>query len=75
MPLYFKDIEKDPTLLENLGKKVRHQKCYVCKVKLQETVTGKRKIKGRYACSDCYYDKLGELIESHPIVSAGIHRG
>ena len=73
MPIYLKDLAKNPRLLSDL--RTEHQRCCKCEVKLQETVTGKRPTPDGPACSDCYYDGLGEEIEQHPLGSAGIRRG
>ena len=32
-------------------------------------------VKGGIACSDHYYERLGEHIEKHPIHTPGVHRG
>jgi hypothetical protein len=73
MAIYLKDLVKNPRLLSELRSK--QECCCYCQTPLQETLTGKRKAPDGYACSDCYYDKLGEEIEQHPIASAGIRRG
>ena len=54
---------------------LKKQECVYCGVPLQETITGKRHTDSGDACSDCYYAELGKIIENHPIVSPGIHRG
>jgi hypothetical protein len=51
------------------------QKCPYCDVVLQETITGKRPTPKGFACSDCYYEQLGEGVERHPIVTARVRRG
>ena len=51
------------------------QHCCYCDVLLQETITGKRPTPNGEACSDCYYEKLGEGVEQHPIVSGRVRRG
>lgn len=38
-----------------------------CGVVLQEAITGYREFGGKPHCSDDYYDKLGELVEKHPL--------
>ena len=48
---------------------------HYCGVLLQETITGKRREGDHEVCSDCYYERLGQLIEEHPIVGARVHRG
>lgn len=73
MAIYLKDLDENPRLLEQLR---QHQpQCPYCGVVLQETITGKRRTPDGEACSDCYYDKLGEAIERYPISSGGIRRG
>ena len=49
--------------------------CYRCKQTLQESRTGNRATGYGAACSDCYYEEVGELIEKHPIASARAPRG
>ena len=73
MAIYLKDLGENPRLLEELCG--QQPKCVYCDVRLQETVTGKRRTPDGEACSDCYYDKLGSAIEQNPIRSAGIRRG
>ena len=41
--------------------------CPDCRQEIRETLTGCREIDGRFYCSDCYYTKLGEWIDTHPI--------
>jgi hypothetical protein len=72
MPIYLKDVVKDPGILM---RSVREQKCFHCQVPLQETLTGKRKTSDGFVCSDCYYDELGAEIERRPLGSAGVRRG
>ncbi len=38
-----------------------------CNRILSGTVTGREKGPNGHVCSDCYYDSLGEIVESHPI--------
>ncbi|MBI4027618.1 MAG: hypothetical protein HY360_21710 [Verrucomicrobia bacterium] len=73
MTIYLRDLLEKPELLEDLCSD--QQKCSGCGIMLQETITGKRQTPGGYACSDCYYEQLGEEIERRPIASAGIRRG
>lgn len=77
MTIYLEDLVKNPGLLDDL--RAQQTKagpcCCRCGVMLQETITGRRKTPDGDACSDCYYDSLGALVEEHPIVSAGIRRG
>jgi hypothetical protein len=72
MPIYLKDVVKDPAILMQ---SVREQRCCSCQVPLQETITGKRKTSEGFACSDCYYEELGEELEQRPLGSAGVRRG
>jgi hypothetical protein len=51
------------------------QRCPYCGVVLQETITGKRPTPKGEACSDCYYEQLGEAVEQNPIVSGRVGRG
>jgi len=62
MGIPLKDIAKDPTLLDRLGRS--KPVCVEC---------GSVEIYGG-ECQDCYYDALGKLVEEHPIPSAGIRR-
>lgn len=77
MTIYLKDLIKNPRLLDELreNQPKRGPCCCGCGILLQETITGRRPMPGGEGCSDCYYESLGELVESHPIVSAGIRRG
>ncbi|MGA2801900.1 MAG: hypothetical protein ABSE97_05965 [Verrucomicrobiota bacterium] len=49
--------------------------CAYCGIVLRESITGKRKVPKGQACSDCYYEQIGEGIEQHPIVSGKVRRG
>lgn len=42
-------------------------KCTKCDVPIQEFITGRKKIGDKLYCKSCYYEELGELIESSPI--------
>lgn len=43
--------------------------CDSCNVTLQESQTGCRHIADdKYLCSDCYFDSLGDALESQPIL-------
>ncbi len=44
-----------------------------CNRILSGTVTGREKGPNGSVCSDCYYDALGDLVESHPIGRATPH--
>lgn len=72
MPIYLKDVLKNPELLTSPS---HEQKCCSCGVVLQETITGKRQTSEGFACSDCYYEEMGNEIERHPIASGGVRRG
>lgn len=76
MAIYLKDLVKNPHLFDELREQHRHDGpcCCGCGVILQETITGRRKTPKGEACSDCYYESLGDLVEAHPIASAGIRR-
>jgi len=50
-------------------------RCVVCQVPLQETITGKHRTADGWHCSDHYYESVGELLESAPIVAGGTRRG
>jgi hypothetical protein len=71
MAITLNDLIENPGL--NLWDKASQETCCKCNTPLQETITGKRKIGDKFACSDCYYEELGEAIERHPI--AGFRRG
>jgi len=73
MAIYLKDLLKDRQLLKNL--RINQQKCVKCGGVLQESITGKRKVPGGSACSDCYYGDFDEELAQHPIGTAGIRRG
>jgi hypothetical protein len=68
-----KDLIEDRSKLATLGGDQQH--CCQCGVLLQETITGKRKTPDGEACSDCYYEQLGDLVEQHPVVSGRVRRG
>lgn len=72
MPILLSAIVEEPQILDDLRK--QHPKCCECGVALQETITGKRHTPEGEACSDCYYDLLGEEIERQPISGAGVRR-
>jgi hypothetical protein len=69
MAILLKDLMENPNLLVTEGPKCPH-----CGVLLQETITGKRMIGEEEVCSDCYYERLGDLVEQHPITSGRIPR-
>jgi len=51
------------------------QRCAVCKIPLQETVTGNRTVGDGHVCSDCYFDTLSDEIDQHPILMPRTPRG
>ncbi len=72
MPIYLADVLKNPDVLRHPA---TEHKCCTCGVPLQETITGKRKTSGGFACSDCYYELLGREVEERPLSSGGVRRG
>ena len=73
MGISLMDLIQDPKRLDLLRLSTRT--CPYCGVTLQETITGKRPTPEGFACSDCYYEQLGEGVEQHPIVTARVRRG
>jgi hypothetical protein len=73
MVLFLDQLDDNPGLLDELW--TESETCCKCGVVLQETITGKRQLGAGNACSDCFYGKLGDVIEQNPIASAGIRRG
>lgn len=63
MTVYLKDLFENPQIFGDLAR----ERCAICNVALQETLTGKRPTPTGPACSDCYYEKLGEELEKHPV--------
>ena len=50
--------------------------CADCAVPLMEAVTGNRRLgNGDHVCSDCYFERWGDEVESHPIFTPQILRG
>lgn len=49
--------------------------CCRCGGTLHESVTGNRFTGQGYMDSDCYFEALGELVESSPVRTARIRRG
>jgi len=43
------------------------EECGLCPTELHEIETGRRKYGEKLCCSDCYFEKFGELIDQHPI--------
>ena len=66
-------------LLEAYEKRQQARKgvcsCAECGRELRETITGNRRLDDKFVCSDCYYEKLGEMIEQNPIVGPRALRG
>jgi hypothetical protein len=57
-------------LIEGKNKKenkMAMDKCTKCNVSIQEFITGRKKIGDKLYCKSCYYEDLGDLIESSPI--------
>lgn len=71
MTIYLKDLIENPDLLDEL--RVESPKCE-CGGPLHEPGEKPYSKDGKEVCGGCYYEPLGELIENHPIVSAGIRR-
>ena len=73
MAIALTELIKNPKRVDEL---VQFQStCAYCGIPLQETITGNRKTPKGRACSDCYYEQIGEGIEQHPIVSGKVRRG
>lgn len=72
MAIKMTDVMKNPGLLDSLEQD--GDECVHCKVLLQETITGRRKTPDGDACSDCYFEKLGEFVASEPITSGGTRK-
>ena len=70
MTIFLKDLLENADIFSQLPR----EHCAVCKVELQETLTGKRHTPDGDACSDCYYEKLGEELEKFPLGAAGTRR-
>lgn len=73
MAILLTELIENPIRVDDL---VRAQStCAYCGIVLQEAITGNRKAPKGRACSDCYYDQIGEGVEQHPIVSGKVRRG
>jgi predicted RNA-binding Zn-ribbon protein involved in translation (DUF1610 family) len=48
--------------------------CPVCNVPIQETLTGCRPMGEQFYCSDCYFDKIGEWLDEHPLGVSHVQR-
>jgi hypothetical protein len=73
MAIALTELIEHPEKVDELVQAQEH--CAYCGVLLQETITGNRKTPRGRACSDCYYEQIGEGIEQHPIVSGKVRRG
>jgi len=73
MAIPLKQLIADRSIISRLG--ANPTRCCHCGVVLQTTITGREQTAAGEACSDCYYEKLGEAVESHPIVSGRVGRG
>ncbi len=73
MAITLKELIQNRDLLTRM--EAEQQRCPYCGVVLQETITGKRPTPKGEACSDCYYEQLGQAVEQHPIVSGRVGRG
>jgi len=73
MAIALKELIQNHNLLAEI--EGEQQRCCYCDVLLQETIAGKRQTPDGRACSDCYYEKLGEGVEENPIVSGRVRRG
>lgn len=73
MALTLKALIEHPEKVNAL--KLKSSTCSHCRIPLQETITGKRPTPKGPACSDCYYDQIGDGVEQHPPVSARVRRG
>jgi hypothetical protein len=49
--------------------------CANCHCLLQEMVSGRRKLDGKFVCSDCYFDALSDFVEEAPVQSPRVRRG
>jgi hypothetical protein len=73
MAITLTELIENPEKLEGLVP--AHERCVYCGVLLQETITGNRKAPSGRACSDCFFEHVGEGVESNPVVSGKIRRG
>jgi hypothetical protein len=65
MPITIQEFLNNPE--RRAGLYLRAEECKLCGVMLQETVTGKRAAPEGHVCSDCYYDRIGEELDTYPI--------
>lgn len=42
-------------------------KCTVCGTEIREFLTGRKEIDGKTYCRSCYYERVGRMVEEHPI--------
>ena len=49
--------------------------CTICHQPIQEHPEEAKTINSKPVCDDCYYEKLGELVEESPIVSGRCGHG
>jgi len=50
------------------------QSCALCRIPLQESLTGCRYTDKGYVCSDCYFQELSDELEQFPIFMPRVHR-
>jgi hypothetical protein len=50
-------------------------KCADCGILLQETITGNRRTRRGHVCSRCYFKRLGQELDKHPISALRVTRG
>jgi hypothetical protein len=48
--------------------------CVGCQIPLRSYVTGRNWTPEGDCCDDCYYERLGALVEEFPITTPSIHR-
>ena len=73
MAIPIEQIMQKPELLDELD--FPAQKCVVCGVEIQESLTGKRYTPDGCTCSGCFYKEMGDEIESRPIAVGRVRRG
>jgi hypothetical protein len=75
MGLLLRDIANNRSLLKLAPEK--QKPCFVCKIPLQETLTGKHHVGNGHdcMCSDCYFDGLGAVIDASPVSAGRVRRG
>lgn len=49
--------------------------CADCGVRLQGAITGRQQTAYGELCDDCYYERIGDLVEEFPIGIPRMHRG